>query len=348
MGIFQYENHVEALSPSLLATARQIDCTVEDSTPANNGLEVLLIDFGEEIELMPETNSYIETAVSGIEQSSDLSLVKFNDMLYAQHLVLSLATDVIARREPTSHWSWKTFKPSKHQTATLDPELSRRSIKSDPPTPTITEVSSDYFSNDLPRAKVTNSSPVDQNGRLYKETSKSHSTGTYSDLSTSTNGEGQPENSRDPSDGPKRFLPVPTNHKSSSSLGSRKGHRYSWKGEMYDLEEAIALAWKVALKTPLGHFDRAARLNDLGDKLGDRYLRTREISDLEKAVTGTRDVIQATPPNHRDRVTWLNNLRIALKFKHAQTGDLLDLEEATMIDREVFQGKPYEQFDRLG
>jgi len=70
---------------------------------------------------------------------------------------------------------------------------------------------------------------------------------------------------------------------------------------MHDLEQAIAHAQEAVTATPLGHPDRASRLNNLGVSFGDRYRLTDDEKNAEESARLFEDGVNCSTslPLHR-------------------------------------------------
>ena len=74
--------------------------------------------------------------------------------------------------------------------------------------------------------------------------------------------------------------------------------KYRQLGNLHDLETAIARSEAAVGATPVGHPDRAARLNTLGCLLSTRYDRLGNLQDLVAAIARTFAALEATPEDH--------------------------------------------------
>ncbi|MCS6846804.1 MAG: tetratricopeptide repeat protein, partial [Anaerolineae bacterium] len=104
--------------------------------------------------------------------------------------------------------------------------------------------------------------------------------------------------------------------------------RYWARGQMADLERALALWQQAVALAPPDAPDRAALLNNLANGLRDRYARTGALPDLEAAIEASQQAVALTPPDAPDRAGYLNNLANGLRARYARTGALPDLEAA--------------------
>ncbi|MCS6847814.1 MAG: tetratricopeptide repeat protein [Anaerolineae bacterium] len=122
--------------------------------------------------------------------------------------------------------------------------------------------------------------------------------------------------------------------------------RYWARGQIADLERALALWQQVVALAPPDAPDRAGYLNNLATGLRDRYARTGAPDDLEAAIVHWQQAVALTPPDAPDRAGYLNNLAAGLSDRYARTGALPDLEAAIAHWQQVVALTPPDAPDR--
>jgi hypothetical protein len=104
--------------------------------------------------------------------------------------------------------------------------------------------------------------------------------------------------------------------------------RYQGRGQVRDLDRALALWGEAVAATPAGSPDLPGYLNNLGNGLSTRFGRTGRMEDMEEAIRVSQAAVTATPAGSPDLPSRLNNLGNGLNDRYARTGRLEELEAA--------------------
>src|SRR5260370_1250878 len=113
-----------------------------------------------------------------------------------------------------------------------------------------------------------------------------------------------------------------------NNLGNALRERYARKGDMVDLERAIAVWEKAVQQTPHGSPSWPTYVSSLGNGLRDRYASKGNLADLERAIAIWEKAIEQVPPGSPDLPALLNNLGAGLRDRYGRSGDPIDLERA--------------------
>ena len=112
--------------------------------------------------------------------------------------------------------------------------------------------------------------------------------------------------------------------------------RYSERGALRDLEEAIDVAREAVSAVPRDqHANRVSCLENLGTIIQHRYLRTGAMRDLDESVDVLRECVENTPETDPHRPFRLDKLGNKLELRFVKTGVISDLDEATKVTREA-------------
>jgi CHAT domain-containing protein len=124
------------------------------------------------------------------------------------------------------------------------------------------------------------------------------------------------------------------------SLADLLYHRFTQRGAISDLEEALSLERRALERRPQGHPDRALSLATVAAYLYARFVALGTLSDLDEAVALERDALARWPRGHPDRARSLSSLASALYSRFGQLGTLSDLEEALALERHALELRP--------
>ncbi|MFH8477209.1 tetratricopeptide repeat protein [Streptomyces sp. NPDC018000] len=84
--------------------------------------------------------------------------------------------------------------------------------------------------------------------------------------------------------------------------------RFERRGDLADLDQAVAVARQAVEVAPSGHPDRAALLNNLGSALRARFERRGDLAGLDQAVELARQALAESPVDGPRYPTILSNL----------------------------------------
>ncbi|VDC06483.1 unnamed protein product [Peniophora sp. CBMAI 1063] len=121
--------------------------------------------------------------------------------------------------------------------------------------------------------------------------------------------------------------PVPTAYP-LGELGHCLHLYYEARGNVHDLQRAIAAEQSALQLVPDGHPGRALRLNNLSTSFRKRFESLGTVEDLESAIEMQQHAVELTPDDHPDLSAYLDNLGGLLWLHFQHFGKLEDLESA--------------------
>ncbi|VDB83028.1 unnamed protein product [Peniophora sp. CBMAI 1063] len=116
-----------------------------------------------------------------------------------------------------------------------------------------------------------------------------------------------------------------------SRLGNYLNRRYDLRGELDDLERAIAAEERALALTPDGHPQKAAFLNNLGCSMFDRYSFLGDVDDLKSAIRLQELALDLVSDESDYKPRWLDNLGFSRQVRFNLYNNLDDLEVAIAL-----------------
>ncbi|EIN11195.1 hypothetical protein PUNSTDRAFT_28588, partial [Punctularia strigosozonata HHB-11173 SS5] len=116
--------------------------------------------------------------------------------------------------------------------------------------------------------------------------------------------------------------------------------RFSWKGQVVDLEEAIEIHRHRIHDTGTGDPHRLNCLFNLGEELMMRFKELGRIEDLDEAIELHRTVLDEESPAHFQHLNSVAGMLSALRIRFRARRSVEDLEEAIVLAEENLQNTP--------
>ncbi|VDC06480.1 unnamed protein product [Peniophora sp. CBMAI 1063] len=139
--------------------------------------------------------------------------------------------------------------------------------------------------------------------------------------------------------------PVPT----SSLLGSLGKCLYLYyraRGNLDNLQRAIAAEQRALQLVPEGHPDRAFHLSNLSFSLKKRFQSLGTVEDLKSAIEMQHDAVELTPDGHPSLSVRLDNLGGLQELRSRRFGNLEDLESAIASQQRATELTPDDHPDK--